>query len=69
MRNIEIDGLSTNLYSYSYSKIYLNENEAKFMINFNFATSFNNTPTFKIHFDLYFSNKMNIFILLSNKLL
>ena len=40
-----------NLYSYSYSKIYLNENEAKFMINLNFATSFNNTPTFKIHFD------------------
>ena len=51
MTRIEIEGLPTNLYSYSYSKIYLNDNEAKFMINFNFATSFNNTPTFKIYFD------------------
>ena len=51
MTRIEIEGLPTNLYPYSYSKIYLNDNEAKFMINFNFATSFNNTPTFKIYFD------------------
>ena len=40
-----------NLYSYSYSRIFLNENEAKFIINLNFATTFNNTPTFKIYFN------------------
>ena len=51
MTRIEIETLSPNYYSYNYSKIYLNENEAKFIINFNFTISFNNTPTFKIHFD------------------
>ena len=40
MTKIQIEGLSTNLYSYSYSRIYLNENEAKFIIKLNFATSF-----------------------------
>ena len=51
MTKIEIEGLATNLYSYSYSRVFLNENEAKFIINFNFAISFNTLPTFKIHFD------------------
>ena len=51
MTKIQIEGLSTNLYSYSYSRIYLNENEAKFIIKLNFATSLSNTPTFKIDFD------------------
>ena len=51
MTKIEIEGLGTNLYSYSYSRIFLNENEAKFIINFNFVTSLNNTPTCKINFD------------------
>ena len=44
MTNIEIEGLSTNLYSYSYSRIYLNSNEAKFIIKINYAISLNNTP-------------------------
>ena len=43
--NDKDEGLTTNLYSYSYSKIYLNENEAKFILNFNFVISFNITPT------------------------
>ena len=47
---IEIEGLPANLYSYSYSKIDQNENEAKLILKLNFEISFNNTPLLTMTF-------------------
>ena len=62
MTTIEIEGISSNQYSFSYEKIYLNNNEAKFKITINFDISFNNTPLLKMNFTSQniFDNNYNL---------
>ena len=47
---MEIEGLTTNEYTFIFNRTILNNNEEKFLLKINFKISFNTTPILKMQF-------------------